>query len=286
MILFLLAGRCDRIVVVRKDGGEAGLQTVEVGLLDVVELMVVALGATDGETHEGEAGILGDVVERFLALLDEIRGVDVFRVEAEHAGGDQGVVVVRLELVAGELLADKLVVRQVAVEGADDVVAVFVSVGTETVLFVTFSFAVADDVEPMLCPALAVARRSEQAVDDFDVGVRGGVGEERGLLGRRWREAGEVERDSAEEDRFIGGRIWLELGGFELVGDEIVDGISDPIGESLELGNVGSRQRAERPFTFFELFRRCRFVWLWFGRCSGRCVRFCRRSRSIIRQGR
>ena len=104
VILFLLSGRGDGVGVVREDSGEAGLQAIEVGLLDVVELVIVAAGAADGEAHEGEAGILGDVVERFLSLLDEVRGVDVFGVEAEQAGGDQGVVVVWLEFVAGELL--------------------------------------------------------------------------------------------------------------------------------------------------------------------------------------
>ena len=157
----------------RQNGGEAGLQAVEVGLLDVVELVIVAAGTADGETHEGEAGVLGDVVENFLALLHEIRGVDVFGVEAEQAGGDQGVVIVRLELVAGELLADEAVVGQVVVEGANHVVAIPVGVGAEAVFLEAFGFAVADDVEPVLRPAFAVARRGEQAVDDFDVGIGG-----------------------------------------------------------------------------------------------------------------
>ena len=63
-------------------------------------------------------------------------------------------------------------------------------------------------VEPVLAPALAVMRAGEQAIDQPLVGVRPVVAEERvDLVGRR-RQAGQVERDAADQRDAIGlGRV-------------------------------------------------------------------------------
>ena len=91
------------------------------------------------------------------------------------------------------------VVGLVAVEGADDVVAIAPGVGAVRVVLEAVGVGVADDVEPVAAPALAVVRRGEQAVDEFLVGVGRLVGEEGvDLFGRR-RQAGQIERDAADE---------------------------------------------------------------------------------------
>ena len=77
---------------------------------------------------------------------------------ASSVGGQQ---------VAGELLADELVVGQVAVEGVDHPVAVAVHLRDRVVGVVAGGVGVADDVEPVPAPALAVGRRGEQPVDDL-----------------------------------------------------------------------------------------------------------------------
>ncbi len=171
VVVFDLLFRGDGDAVGWQDGGEAGLETVVVGLFDGVELMVVAASATDGEAHEREAGVFGDVVEDFLTLLHHVGSVDVFGIKTDEAGCDEGVGIVGFEFVAGDLLTEEAIVGKVVVEEPDDVVAVTMGVFAEAVVFEAFGFAVADQVEPMLSPAFAIARRSEEAIDDFGVGV-------------------------------------------------------------------------------------------------------------------
>ena len=70
------------------------------------------------------------------------------------------------QFVAGDLFADKFVVRLVFVEGADDVVAVAPHVGALVVVGVTAGVRVARHVQPMLPPALAVMRTGQQAINE------------------------------------------------------------------------------------------------------------------------
>src|SRR5947209_3683947 len=82
------------------------------------------------------------------------------------------------ELVAGDLFADQTVVRLVVVEGPDQIVAVVPGLGPQLIDPVAVGVGVADQVEPVLGPSLAVSGRGEQAVDQRLVGVGRGVGEE------------------------------------------------------------------------------------------------------------
>ena len=77
---------------------------------------------------------------------------------ASSVGGQQ---------VAGDLLADELVVRHVAVERVDDPVAVAVHLRDRVVGVVAGGVGVADDVEPVPAPPLAVGRRREQPSTTF-----------------------------------------------------------------------------------------------------------------------
>ena len=80
--------------------------------------------------------------------------------------------------VSGDLFLHEAAVRLVAVEGADNVVAVRPGVGAGLVLVVTVSVAVVDDVQPVACPAFAVAGEGEQSLDQLFVGQRVGVADE------------------------------------------------------------------------------------------------------------
>ena len=100
------------------------------------------------------------------------------------------------EQVAGDLLAHELVVGQVAIERVDDPVAIAVHLRNREIGVVARGVGVAHDIEPVTAPALAVARRGEQPVDDRGEGVRRVVGEERrrpppasaaGRSDRTWR---------------------------------------------------------------------------------------------------
>ena len=122
--------------------------------------------------------------------------------------------------VAGELLADELVVGHVAVEGVDHPVAVAVHLRDRVVGVVAGGVGVADHVEPVPAPALAVGGRGEQPVDDLREGVRRLVRQERvDLLGRR-RQAGQVEGRAADQRPLVGGRRGRQALRLELREDE------------------------------------------------------------------
>ena len=167
--------------------GVHGLHPVVVGHVDRIELVVVAAGALHGSADEGVHRIFHHVVAvdvagdtavelgfRHLGMADEI----------PRAGRDEScrlnaVACVGIKRVAGDLLAHEQVVRFVAVECADDIVAIRPGVGAELVLVVAVCVTVVDNVEPVARPAFAVARRGEKFFDEFFVGQRIGVAEER-----------------------------------------------------------------------------------------------------------
>ena len=62
------------------------------------------------------------------------------------------------------------------------------------------------DVEPVASPAFAIARRSEQTVDELFVGLRILVVDEGFDFRERGRQAMEIERKAADERAAIGFR--------------------------------------------------------------------------------
>ena len=63
-----------------------------------------------------------------------------------------------LHEIAGELFADELVVGKVAVEGADDPVAIAPRERVGVVFVATIGIAIAGDIQPMSTPAFAIVR--------------------------------------------------------------------------------------------------------------------------------
>lgn len=189
-----------------KDGGEA----VVVELLDGIEFMVVAAGAVNGEAKEGGRGGVDHVIEIVGALLTDGGKVGiadgVVRPRNEEAGSDLNVRIARVEKVASDLFHHEAIKRKVLIESADDVIAETPCVGADVILLIAVGFSVADDVEPVASPALAIGGRSEEAVDEFFVGVGGRVVEEGVDFGWCGREAGEVESRAADEGATAGRR--------------------------------------------------------------------------------
>ena len=120
--------------------------------------MVVAAGAADRQPEKG----LADIVER---ILDR----DVFQIVRAHAnaprdghvaGGNFLFPPRRLiagrKQVAGDLLAHKLVIRLVVVEGIDDVVAVLEGFRHGEISGVPGGVRVAHEIQPVTPPAFAV----------------------------------------------------------------------------------------------------------------------------------
>ena len=73
-----------------------------------------------------------------------------------------------------------MVVGDVGIEGADEVIAVTPGLRDGGISFAAVRVGVADEVHPVAGEVFAVARRGQEAVDDFGEGVCRGVGFESG----------------------------------------------------------------------------------------------------------
>ena len=163
----------------RAGGGEDAVEGGEVGLADGVEFMVVAAGAGHRETEEGLADDIDLVVHVADLLVDGVDRLEAMFDHAEVAGAEGGFVqpLCRVDAggrqeVAGELLADKLVVGDIGVEGADQVIAIAPRLRDGGVAFAAVGVGVADEVHPVAGEVFAVTRRSQQPVDHLRVGLR------------------------------------------------------------------------------------------------------------------
>ena len=165
---------------------EDRLKLVVLLLGDRLELVVVALGALESQSQERRADDLDRSLEHGVLVGADLVGVAVALARAvlsvpqkmgrdeqvDRRRGGVGPATVAGQLVAGQLFADDLVERPIGVERADDIVAVAigeraVGVGAE----VSVGIGVARRIQPVLAPALAVARRGQQAIDELLVGV-------------------------------------------------------------------------------------------------------------------
>ena len=89
----------------------------------------------------------------------------------QETGGDHAVRIglrrtIRRQDVAGDLVADELVIGHVAVERGDDPVAIPPRMGQRMIGVLAGGVGIAHQVEPVPSPALAVMRRGEQPIDD------------------------------------------------------------------------------------------------------------------------
>ena len=173
-----------------------------------------------------------------VALVVFVDRVAQIRSGHEHAG------IFRSDLVARELLAHELVVWLVVVEAPDHVVAIRPRRGTVGILIVAIALRVAHEIEPVLRPALAVARAREQFVHELFVGVRVGVaGESIALLLRR-RQSVQIEINTARKFAGIGFRRGIELLLGELLRDETIDVVACPVAGNLRRLRIGERLEA------------------------------------------
>lgn len=122
----------------------------------------------------------------------------------DEGGGDGGVWVGGIEDVAGELFFDESGVGLVVVEGLDEVVAIGPGIGARFVFVVAVGFGEVDGVDPVLGPALAVARGGQETVYYLFIGVGRSVGEEGGDFFGSGGEACEIVGDAADEGAGVG----------------------------------------------------------------------------------
>src|SRR6266849_1291093 len=101
----LLLGReLGHIAILRS--GEVGLHAIVVALSEGIEFVIVAARATEGNAQQSGTHDVGHLGEHFIAAAGYflISGVLAQRTEAIEARGDQILVLLRRNLIAGELL--------------------------------------------------------------------------------------------------------------------------------------------------------------------------------------
>ena len=200
-------------------------------LADRVVFVVVAAGAFHRQAEEGGArgaDPVGDVFDAVFLVDDATFAVDdVVAVE----GRGQALVSGRIrQQVAGELFGHEAVERHVRVERLDDVVAPAPH-RAGGVVVEPVRVGVARDVEPLLRQALAETGRSQEAVGGGGIGCvafLGRIGFEGLDLGRRGRQARQVEGSPTEPGGRRGGGGGFESLGFELCQHEAVERLLSP----------------------------------------------------------
>ena len=154
------------------------------------------------------------------------------------------------QLVAGQLFADDLVERPIGIERPDDIVTITigqwaVGVGAE----ISVGIGVSRCIQPVLAPALAVAWRGQQAVDEPFVGAGIGIADECGDLLGPGRQAGQVEADAADQGRAIGVGTEGQPLVLERLLDEAIDRGSDAawsLGDGRSAGGPPARTPSGR----------------------------------------
>ena len=189
LVVLALRGRGNRTLAIDLHRSEEGLKTVVIALGERLELMIVAARAAHGQAKKSQRGGIGNIVERVVAALFLVGTVHHIRAEKIEAGGRERLGVAGPEFVAGDLLADKTVVRLIVIEGANNVVPVTPRMRAYGIVLKAIGLGEAGEVEPVPPPALTISRGGEQAVDELFVGLRGRFTRKLLDLFRRRREA-------------------------------------------------------------------------------------------------
>ena len=126
---------------------------------DRIELVVVAARAVDGEGLKTLIGGPNDVVQ----IIEPVVGVFEIAVqytwpETDETRGCQAFKGGLIQLVAGNLLHDELVIGLVLVEGVDDIVAIAPCFRDVIVVLISRAVGVTGHIQPEPGPPFAVVR--------------------------------------------------------------------------------------------------------------------------------
>ena len=180
---------------------------VEVLGSDRIEFVIVAHRAAGGEAHEDLAGRLCAVagVEHEILLGDRAAfiGGDIAAIEA---GRDLLIQCGVRQQIAGELLNGELIERQVAVEGADDPLAVVPHLAV-VVEMNAVRVRIARGIQPVARAVLAVMRGRHELVEIALVGIRRVVVHKLLHQRRLRRQAGDIERCAPRQRAAVRFRI-------------------------------------------------------------------------------
>ena len=157
------------------------------------------------------------------------------------------------QYIGGDLFLGELRKRCVRVERADEVVAVAPGVGPHAILIVAVRLGEMHEVHPLPGHAFAVVRRREQLVDEFLVGLRRGVVQERVDLRGRRRQADEVEVEPPNQRPLVCLRRRREPFLVQLRQHEPIDWILEFELGTRDFRNRGLLQGSKRPPDFIRL---------------------------------
>ena len=210
---------------------------------DRVVLVVVAMGAVEGEAEKG----LGRVLDGLAHPLVGIQGVPV---PHEIARGDARMVVPGTDLVRRQHFTPHLIVALVRVQAGHDPVpppehlrGAVPHVGDVTS---PEPVGIAPDIHPVARPAFPVVGRRQEPVHDPRVGRIRGIGEERVQLVARGRVTHEVDVHAAQEDLRRGGADGLQPACVAFGGNEGIDRVAVGSG-GMRWGQAGADGPLEGP---------------------------------------
>ena len=163
--------------------------------------MVVTTSTIDRQPQKHLTRSRNEIVELIVQCEFLIGRVVVPNPQSIKTRGDQAIRTTVRKFISGQLFPNELVIGLIAVEGANDVVAVPPGVRFSLVGLVTVGLSEAHQIKPMTSPLLAVMRGLQQAIDQvFPSLCRWVVNE--GLDGlRRRRQAGEIVGDPSNQRR-------------------------------------------------------------------------------------
>ena len=191
--------------------GEDAVQRVVIFAENRVVFVIVTAGAADRQPQQPPRHHVDLIVD----VVVFVRVFPPYRQEA-HRRQIRRPLVTR-QSIGRQLLGDEAIVRQVSVERPDHVVAV--GVGIRKAAFaaerIPAGVGVTGHVQPVTAPALAIMGRGEQAIDQPGEGVGRCVTDEMVHFLRRWRQAEQIERGSANQCAASGPRRGRKLGVFQ-----------------------------------------------------------------------
>ena len=213
---------------------EDARQRVVVGREDRIELVVVAPGAGDGQPEKRLGRRVDLLVHDIVFLLDRIALRQRHRPQREETGRDDSAEIDRgaggrRQQVSGDLLADELVIRQVFVEGVDDVVPVAPRVAEGMIFVDSGGIGEAGDIEPMAPPLLAVMRRSQKALDQRRERCRAIVSQDSLDFGFARRQPEQIELGAPQQGQAVRRGWRLEPVLPQLGEDETIDVVAHPV---------------------------------------------------------
>ena len=203
-------------------------QGIELALGDGIELVVVASGASDGESEENHAGGIGSIlgIDGFVFFRNDpaFVGGDVTPMKA---GGHQPIQVRVRQQVPGDLLDRKLVEGLVPVEGPDHPIAI----GPHLSIVVdvdTVGVSIARRVQPVAGPMFSPVPRLQQVVHQVLIGLTGVVAQKTVQGSGVRRQPGQVQGDTASQGAFIGFRRRRQPHCFQPGQNEPVQRVANP----------------------------------------------------------